>query len=209
MFIGYLCAPEANSFDIDFIRFKIRDMSNGCVLFEVSKSTSLASINQTQSINSSLNGLGSKNEEDENKGRLVKYEFTPEFLKLKTVGATLVSLYCYLTTAIVKSLKFLLFFLNKTSVEFTVGEKAVNNFRMIEKHFFKDRPLKTFDFDFGFCIPNSLNTCEHIYEFPPLNEELIQDMIKNPFATRSDSFYFVDNKLIMHNKADYAYNGGF
>ena len=33
-------------------------------------------------------------------------------------------------------------------------------------------------------------------------------MIKNPFETRSDSFYFVDDQLIMHNKADYAYNGG-
>ena len=33
-------------------------------------------------------------------------------------------------------------------------------------------------------------------------------MIKYPFETRSDSFYFVDDKLIMHNKADYAYNGG-
>lgn len=66
-------------------------MSSGCVLFEVSKSTSLPSINQTQSINSSLNGLGKAGDHgdaDENKGRLVKYEFTPEFLKLKTVGAT-------------------------------------------------------------------------------------------------------------------------
>lgn len=33
-------------------------------------------------------------------------------------------------------------------------------------------------------------------------------MIKSPFETRSDSFYFVDDVLIMHNKADYAYNGG-
>lgn len=80
---------------------------------------------------------------------------------------------------------------------------------MIEKHFYKDRPLKTFDFDFGFCIPNSLNTCEHIYEFPPLDSELCEELIKNPFQTRSDSFYFVDNKLIMHNKAEYAYNGCF
>jgi hypothetical protein len=30
-------------------------------------------------------------------------------------------------------------------------------------------------------------------------------MIANPYETRSDSFYFVDDKLIMHNKADYAY----
>jgi len=33
-------------------------------------------------------------------------------------------------------------------------------------------------------------------------------MIQNPFDTKSDSFYFVDDRLIMHNKAEYAYNGG-
>lgn len=33
-------------------------------------------------------------------------------------------------------------------------------------------------------------------------------MIDCPYETRSDSFYFVEDKLIMHNKADYAYNGG-
>lgn len=59
-----------------------------------------------------------------------------------------------------------------------------------------------------YCIPSSRNTCEHIYEFPQLSEDLIRLMVENPYETRSDSFYFVDNKLIMHNKADYAYNGG-
>ena len=54
-------------------------------------------------------------------------------------------------------------------VEFTVGDKPVNSFRMIERHYFRDRLLKNFDFEFGFCIPNSKNTCEHIYEFPTLD----------------------------------------
>lgn len=36
----------------------------------------------------------------------------------------------------------------------------------------------------------------------------VEEMIAAPFETCSDSFYFVDNKLVMHNKADYAYNGG-
>lgn len=44
-----------------------------------------------------------------------------------------------------------------------------------------------------------------LFPFPRLAVRL---MIENPYETRSDSFYFVDNKLIMHNKADYAYNGG-
>lgn len=96
---------------------------------------------------------------------------------------------------------------------------------MIERHYFKNRILKTFDFEFGYCLPNSKNTCEHIYEFPTLPEDLskwnpgnttkndshfpvaVADMIEHPFETKSDSFYFVDNALIMHNKADYAYNG--
>lgn len=83
--------------------------------------------------------------EDANTGRFVRYQFTPQFLKLKTVGAT---------------------------IEFLVGPKPINNFRMIERHFFRDRLLKTFDFQFGFCIPNSKNTCEHIYEFPTLPADL-------------------------------------
>jgi hypothetical protein len=28
----------------------------------------------------------------------------------------------------------------------------------------------------------------------------------NNIGPRSDSFYFVDGKLVMHNKADYSYN---
>lgn len=33
----------------------------------------------------------------------------------------------------------------------------------------------------------------------------VEKMIAHPYATKSDSFYFVDGKLVMHNKADYAY----
>jgi len=169
----YLCSSDANIYDIDFTRFCIRDLDSGTVLFEIAKP--LPS-DVTDDPDPDIDEAA-----DPNAGRFVRYQFTPQFLKLKTVGAT---------------------------VEFVVGDKPVNNFRMIERHFFRDRLLKTFDFEFGFCIPNSKNTCEHIYEFPTLSNELMEEMIKNPFETRSDSFYFVDNQLIMHNKADYAYNGG-
>ncbi|XP_017744416.1 PREDICTED: protein unc-119 homolog A isoform X3 [Rhinopithecus bieti] len=117
---------------------------------------------------------------DPNAGRFVRYQFTPAFLRLRQVGAT---------------------------VEFTVGDKPVNNFRMIERHYFRNQLLKSFDFHFGFCIPSSKNTCEHIYDFPPLSEELISEMICHPYETQSDSFYFVDDRLVMHNKADYSYSG--
>lgn len=58
------------------------------------------------------------------------------------------------------------------SVEFTVGDMPIENFRMIERHYFRERLLKSFDFEFGFCMPSSKNTCEHIYEFPPLSEDM-------------------------------------
>ncbi|XP_078598114.1 protein unc-119 homolog B-like isoform X2 [Branchiostoma floridae x Branchiostoma japonicum] len=167
---NYLCEPEANVFQIDFTRFKIRDMDSGTVLFEIAKPPPSDDEPDAEA-----------EDIDPNAGRFVRYQFTPQFLKLRTVGAT---------------------------VEFTVGDKPVSQFRMIERHYFRERLLKSFDFNFGFCIPNSKNTCEHIYEFPELAPDQIQEMIDHPYETKSDSFYFVDNNLIMHNKADYAYNGG-
>ncbi|KAI8783289.1 protein unc-119 B-A [Biomphalaria glabrata] len=171
----YLCPPEANIYGIDFTRFKLRDIDSNQVLFEVAKPA--PNYENEEEEEEKL----PEPDEDPNSGRFVRYQFTPQFLKLKTVGAT---------------------------VEFVVGEKPVNKFRMIEKHYFRDRVLKCFDFEFGFCIPHSRNTVEHIYEFPKLGDETIQDMVRHPYETRSDSFYFVEDRLIMHNKADYAYNGG-
>ncbi|KAF0038632.1 hypothetical protein F2P81_009116 [Scophthalmus maximus] len=164
----YLCSPDENIYNIDFTRFKIRDMETSTVLFEITKPPS-------------TDKAGQKRDVDPNAGRFVRYQFTPAFLRLRQVGAT---------------------------VEFTVGGMPIENFRMIERHYFREKLLKSFDFEFGFCMPSSKNTCEHIYEFPPLSEDVIREMVLHPYETQSDSFYFVDNKLVMHNKADYSYNGG-
>ena len=37
VFSDYLCSPEANTYDIDFTRFQIRDLETGTILFEISK----------------------------------------------------------------------------------------------------------------------------------------------------------------------------
>ena len=50
------------------------------------------------------------------------------------------------------------------SLTFAVGPEPIENFRMIERHYFRDILIKSFDFNFGFCIPNSRNTWEAIYE---------------------------------------------
>ena len=78
---------------------------------------------------------------------------------------------------------------------------------MIERHYFKNRLVKSYDFTFGFCIPESTNTWEAVYDNdPPLEDNLIKEMVKYPYETCSDSFYFVGNELIMHNKAKYKYS---
>lgn len=154
----YLCSLDANIYEIDFTRFKIRDLESGEILFEICKPPS----EQIAEVSSTTGGGGTATDDgngqvvntddpeeaiDPNAGRYVRYQFTPQFLKLKTVGAT---------------------------IEFTIGNKPVNRFRMIERHFFRDQHLKTFDFEFGYCIPHSKNTCEHIYEFPNLPTDLGQ-----------------------------------
>ena len=76
---------------------------------------------------------------------------------------------------------------------------------MIEKHYYGSQLIKNYDFTFGFCIPDTMNTWDASYDVPPLKEELLEDMINNPYKTTSDTFYFVDDVLIMHNKASYRY----
>merc|ERR1712070_1054562 len=110
--------------------------------------------------------------------RKIRYDFDAEFLRKKTIGTTL---------------------------KFSIGDKEVPNFRMIERHYFKERLVRSFDFSFGFCIPNTTNTWEAIYDLPQFNEEEVRDMINSEYETKSDSFYFVNDELVMHNKAEYAY----
>jgi len=111
--------------------------------------------------------------------RFIKYDFGASFLKLKNIGST---------------------------ITFKVGSLPVPDFRMIERHYFGNKLVKSFDFTFGFCIPNSINTRETIYSMPSLSSKEEKEMLNNPYETKSDSFYFVGNELVMHIKAEYAFS---
>jgi hypothetical protein len=115
---------------------------------------------------------------DPNSARKIKYQFSEDVLRLPAI---------------------------KTSLVFSVGPQPVEKFRMIERHYYKNTLVKSYDFKFGFCIPGSTNTWDAVYSVPPLDDSLIAEMIANPYDTNSDSFYFVGDKLIMHNKASYSY----
>ncbi|KAF5827271.1 centriole proteome protein [Dunaliella salina] len=116
--------------------------------------------------------------ENEDQLRSVKYTFPRNFLKFNTV---------------------------RTALEFKIGPQPLNDFRMIELHYFKNKLVRTYDFSFGFCIPNSVNTWEAIYDLPEYKDDQILEYVKNPYGHKSDSFYFVGQELIMHNKAEYQY----
>lgn len=118
-------------------------------------------------------------EEEETEMRTVRYHFGDHFFDIKTIG---------------------------TSLTFSVGSKPVKNFLMIERHYFRNQLIRSYEFNFPFCIPSTTNTWDSVYDVPAISEDLKQEMIQNPFETKSDSFYFVGGELVMHNKAEYDYS---
>ena len=176
----FLCGLDANTYNIKFKKFKMRDLESDFVLFEVSDDSP-----------DDLNNSNEKKEEEKKEKinyedediftspRSIRYHLGPDFLELKDLGS---------------------------SLTFSVGNQPVKDFLIIERHYFKDLLIKSFEFKFDFCIPNSVNTWEYIYTIPEIDPNIKKDMINQPWNTRSDSFYFVGDKLIMHNKALYNYS---
>merc|ERR1719343_1163289 len=110
--------------------------------------------------------------------RFVQYPFGPDFLNHKVIGAT---------------------------VGISNGAYEAHGFRMIERHYFRDQLIRSFDFSMPYVPPNTSNTWEYIYEMPELTDEWKAALIAYPWETRSDSFYFVGEQLVMHNRAAYNY----
>ena len=175
----FLCGMSSNIYNIRFKRFKVRDIETDFVLFDVSDDS--VDSNNNENMPEELKDENLKKIEDEDiykSPRMIRYHLGPDFLDLKNLGS---------------------------SLTFSVGDKPVKDFLMIERHYFNEILIKSFEFKFDFCIPKSVNTWEYIYTVPEIDPKLKQQMIDEPWHTRSDSFYFVGNDLIMHNKAIYNY----
>ena len=110
--------------------------------------------------------------------RVIKYHLGPDFLKLRQVGLTL---------------------------NFGIGPVPIKKLAMVERHYFRGRVIRSYDFKFGFVIPNSTNSWEFIYDLPELTPEEENEIIEAPWEVKSDSFFFADEKLIIHNRAIYNY----
>lgn len=116
--------------------------------------------------------------EDDPTKRLIKYHFGPDFLRLQTVGLTM---------------------------KFGIGPTPIQNLEMVERHYFRGRVLQEFSFKFGFVIPKSTNEWEFVYDLPDLSPAEMQEIIENPWEVKSDSFFFAEGRLMIHNRAEYNY----
>lgn len=175
----FLCKLEANIYNIKFKKFKVRDIESDFVLFEVSDDSPDGDASKKLDEEETKKIYEQEEKDIYKSPRMIRYHLGPDFLDLKNLGS---------------------------SLTFSVGDKAVKDFLMIERHYFNEKLIKSFEFKFDFCIPNSVNTWESIYTIPEIDPVVKQQMIDEPWHTRSDSFYFVGDKLIMHNKAIYNYS---
>jgi hypothetical protein len=132
----FLCPLSANSYGIEFLYFRIRDLDSGTVLVEVAKEDDEEE-GKTEDAAPT---------EGDDLARTIKYHFGPDFLRLQRIGTTL---------------------------EFSIGPEPVTNFRMIERHYFRNTLIKSFDFNLEFCIPNSRNQWEVMYEVPDLAPDVL------------------------------------
>nr|CCC89516.1 conserved hypothetical protein [Trypanosoma congolense IL3000]CCD14757.1 unnamed protein product [Trypanosoma congolense IL3000] len=167
----FLCPITANTYNIEFYSFYIRDADTKQVMFQVERDPDTYP---------SVETVAMLPPEKQRVARTIYYRFPPSMLRKQRVSATL------------------LFGVN--------SDKPVPNLRMIERHYFRNTLVKSFDFTFGFCIPHSRNTWEVMYDVPQFDGEWLEAIQQGSNEMVSDSFYFVNGKLIMHNKAFYDYS---
>ena len=76
---------------------------------------------------------------------------------------------------------------------------------MIERHYFRGRVIQDYGFAFGFVIPNSVNEWEFVYDMPDLTPDEYEEIVNAPWEVKSDSFFFAEDRLVVHNRAEYNY----
>ena len=149
----FLCGLDANTYNIKFKKFKMRDLESDFVLFEVSDDSPDDSNNSDEKKEEEKKEKINYEDEDIfTSPRSIRYHLGPDFLELKDLGS---------------------------SLTFSVGNQPVKDFLIIERHYFRDKLIKSFEFKFDFCIPNSVNTWEYIYTIPEIDSETKKEMIND------------------------------
>ena len=112
---------------------------------------------------------------------LLEYDFKYTILKAKTIGTTL---------------------------QLVVGNQIVKKLTLVERHYIDNKLAANYQFTFPLFMPNSKNSIEFIYNVPKLSEE-VQKRMNNgqDIHAKSDTFVFVEGKMVVHRRANYVYHG--
>ena len=107
------------------------------------------------------------------------YTFPNKILKAKTLGSTL---------------------------KLVVGNQIVKNLVLVERHYIDGKLAANYSFKFPLFMPNSSNSIEFIYNVPKLSDEIVKRMNNgDPISAKSDTFVFVEGKMVVHRRAKYIY----
>lgn len=180
---SFLCPLSANTYNIDFLSFTISVPETNEKLFHISKEDAQHASDPEHppmSQQQQLEALALAHPEiDIDAYRSIHYSFTPSFLN----HARLV-----------------------TTLRFSVGPRELSDFTMIERHYSRRSHvlIKSYEFKFTFVMPSSVNEWSADYEMPQLSDETKRELLED--GSCSDSFYFVGQQLVMHNRATYDFN---
>ena len=93
-----------------------------------------------------------------------------------------------------------------TTLNLCVGDKLVKDLVLLERHFIGGKVAAEFTFKFPIFMPNSQNSIEFIYNIPKMTPEVEEKMAKGEdIEAKSDTFIFVEGKLVFHRRAKYVY----
>ena len=110
---------------------------------------------------------------------LLEYRFPQKILQSKTLGSNII---------------------------LVVGDSFVQKLTLIEKHYIDDIVVAAYRNNYPAFLPNSENNIEFIYSIPNLSEETKKKVsLGEAVQAKSDTFIFVDGKLIIHRRASYEY----
>lgn len=93
-----------------------------------------------------------------------------------------------------------------TTLILVVGNQVVKNLVLLERHYIDGKLAANFQYKFPIFMPNSQNSIEFIYNIPKLSPEVQAKMAKKEdVEAKSDTFVFVEGKLVVHRRAKYVY----
>ena len=93
-----------------------------------------------------------------------------------------------------------------TSLNLVVGDKFVKDLVLLERHYIEGKLAANFRFVFPAFIKKTENKIEFIYKIPKLSDEIEKKLEKGEeIYAKSDTFVFVEGKLIIHRRAQYTY----